>query len=327
MTSSRALRVLFALSLGLLLGGCTAVATTATSASSLAPRGADPAAAGTLAGSDVGNDRPRVSFDGLMVRRRVVIAVRPADRADLELVHQQVERAARRLHLSLQTMSASVLDPTLLEDLAPELVLVFPAPTTLAAASALDPTAGQPRGLSGVAAYRISSVLVHDLRFTVASANPAALAAAIAREGILSDALGNYTANARTRELDIAYTGPLLSDDLVASVRGGIGRRAGVAPGAVRLSPRTTTGTGVDLSREPTPAPVPVATGGSRALRRAAPLATRVDPPGRDPWAGSVLALAVTLVLAMLVRRWLRPVPRRTTAPSRAPRGGPSALG
>lgn len=36
-------------------------------------------------------------------------------------------------------------------------------------------------------------MLVHDLQFTVASSDPAALAESIATEGILSDALGNYT--------------------------------------------------------------------------------------------------------------------------------------
>ncbi len=36
-------------------------------------------------------------------------------------------------------------------------------------------------------------MLVHDLRFTVRAADPAALTAALAREGILADALGSYS--------------------------------------------------------------------------------------------------------------------------------------
>ncbi len=194
-----------------------------------------------------------------MVRRRVVIAIRPTDgAADLGLVEQEVDRAAGRLHLNLSIISASVLDPALLETLAPQLVLAFPAATTLTDAHLIDPALGQPRRVPDIAAYQVVSVLVHDLRFTVDSAKPSALAGAIAHEGILSDALGNYTTTIRSHELDITYTGPLLSDNLVESVRAGIARRAGIQPTGVTISPRTTTGLGVDLATEPTPAPGPV---------------------------------------------------------------------
>lgn len=58
-----------------------------------------------------------------------------------------------------------------------------------------------------------------------------------------------WTAAPRSR-----YTGPLLSDAPVDSVRGGVARSAGVEPGNVLLTPRSATGEGVDLSREPAPA-------------------------------------------------------------------------
>jgi len=106
-----------------------------------------------------------------------------------------------------------------------------------------------------VQADDVLSVLVHDLRFTVRTARPAALSRAIAREGILSDALGTYTTALRIGKLDIFYTGPLLSDRLLHSVRAGIARRADIAPADVAVGPRTRTGPGVDMTEEPTPAP------------------------------------------------------------------------
>jgi hypothetical protein len=103
----------------------------------------------------------------------------------------------------------------------------------------------------------VAAVLVHDLKFSVAAADPAALAAAIAEEGILSDALGNYGTSVDGGALAVTYTGPLLSDSLVESVRNGMARGAGVQPADVTLAPRSTTGEGVDMSREPEPAPEP----------------------------------------------------------------------
>ena len=104
--------------------------------------------------------------------------------------------------------------------------------------------------------YEVASVLVHDLRFTIRASDPPGLASAIAREGILTDALGSYSTTGSAGRLDITYTGPLISDDLVEVVRGGIARGEGVPPSAVTLSPRSTTGVGVTLADEPAPAPV-----------------------------------------------------------------------
>ncbi len=56
--------------------------------------------------------------------------------------------------------------------------------------------------------FHVLQVLVHDLRFSIDTANPAALSAAVDREGILSDALGNYDTNVGNGVLSIDYTGP-----------------------------------------------------------------------------------------------------------------------
>ena len=86
------------------------------------------------------------------------------------------------------------------------------------------PVGARSAALPGVQDYEVASVLVHDLRFTVTVSDPPALAAAIAREGILTDALGSYSTSGRGGRLEITYTGPLLSDALVEVVRGGIAR-------------------------------------------------------------------------------------------------------
>ena len=140
--------------------------------------------------------------------------------------------------------------------------------------------------------YLVAPVLVHDLRFTVRATNPSVMAAAIAREGILADALGDYSTSSGSGRLEITYTGPLLSDDLVELVRRGIARGEGVQPSSVTVSPRSTTGVGVDMAKEPLPAPVveeEVAAPhghGAAALPATAPVVARavaVEPVGRRP--------------------------------------------
>jgi len=144
-------------------------------------------------------------------------------------------------------------------------------------------------------------VLVHDLRFTAGSANPAALAGAIAREGILSDALGSYGTTLGRHELEITYTGPPLSDDLVESVRDGIARRAGIQPAGVTVAPRTTTGVGVDMTKEPTPAPAPAIAEISTAHNHGTVLKEVVDSSQPGAWVVYVVALAVMLILALVL--------------------------
>lgn len=207
--------------------------------------------------ADVGNGRPLVTHDGLMVRRRVVIAFRTTAGADLAAVRRELDRVAAARHTPLSDISPSVLEPADLERLEPEVTVVLPAGSTPADAATLVAAAGSaPAVVAGVEDSEVVKVLVHDLRFRTATADPTRLAAAIEREGILADALGRYSTSARSGRLDVTYTGPLLSDDLVAQVRDGIARGAGTAPGAVSVLPRSSAGVGVVLGDEPAPAPV-----------------------------------------------------------------------
>ena len=207
--------------------------------------------------SDVGNDRPRVGYDGRMVRRRAVLAVHLARPHDVAAVRRHLEHTAERHRTTLVPISAGVLDPVPLEALAPDLVMALPPDASVADGGRLmELVLRHGHWSSIVQAYDVLSVLVHDLRFTVSTAHPAQLASALAREGILSDALGSYTTVSRPERLDVLYTGPLLSDGLVRSVQAGIARRASVAPAAVSIAPRTPTGVGVDMAREPRPTPL-----------------------------------------------------------------------
>lgn len=209
--------------------------------------------------SDIGNDRPLVSFDGLMIRRRTVVAVHVPANTDLGAVRRHLDRAATSRHTTLSPISASVLDPVPLERLAPNLVLALPAGATPTVGRRLMSRAlRDPRWNDIIRRHGVLSVLVHDLRFTVSAVHPAEVARAIAREGILSDALGNYTAVPGIEKLDILYTGPLLGDDVVHAVQVGMARPAFVSPSTVVIAPRSLTGRGVHLADEPTPTPVEI---------------------------------------------------------------------
>jgi hypothetical protein len=246
-----AVRVAVVLMLWPALSGCAAGAPTA-------PEGQRPRVLALAeARSDVGNDRPQVTYDGRMVRRRVVLAVHLDRPADVPALRRHLEHTAARHLTSLSPISASVLDPIPLEVLAPDLVLAFPTDAAVADGRRLMELVLRDRPWGGVVqAYDVVPVLVHDLRFTVSTARPAQLAGELAREGILSDALGRYTTVSRPERLDVLYTGPLLSDGLVRSVRAGIARRASVAPAAVSVAPRSRSGVGVDMAEEPTPTPL-----------------------------------------------------------------------
>ncbi|MDF9749293.1 hypothetical protein [Arthrobacter sp. ES3-54] len=209
-------------------------------------------------GTDVGNGRPAVSNDGLMVRRRAVIAVHPAAGAEPGGPRARLEQTAAASGIVLSDIPPDVLEPAILEHLAPELILALPAGSTGEDAEKLAELAFGPEGsYPGVEHVHVASVLVHDLQFSVAAADPAALARSVAAEGILSDALGNYGTTLDSGALKVTYTGPLLSDLLVESVRIGMARGAGVKPADVTLAPRSATGEGVDMSLEPEPAPEP----------------------------------------------------------------------
>ncbi|MDX6301773.1 MAG: hypothetical protein QOF53_2987 [Nocardioidaceae bacterium] len=259
------------------------------------------------ADTDVGNDRPQVSYDGLMVRRRVVLAIHSTANADLASLREQLDLAATGRHTTLSTMSASTLDPAVLDRLAPDLVVALPLGATRADAGKLmnSSLAAGGRIVDNVEEVDVIRVLVHDLRFTVAAAHPAVLAKAISREGILADALGNYTATLGAHRLRIAYTGPLLSDHLVQSVRIGIARPAHTAPRAVTVSPRSTTGTGVDMAKEPAPAPAAIHASVS-SHNHGATAADVSAPSHLDPWPFPALGLFAALALTFALLRTKR---------------------
>ena len=149
-------------------------------------------------------------------------------------------------------------------------------------------------------------MLVHDLRFSIPAKDPAASARAIAHEGILSDALGSYATSAAAGRLDVTYTGPLLSDDLVEQVRRGIARGAGGQLSAVTVLPRSTAGVGVDLATEPPPAavvePAPSRHGHGHGHVAALPAVQPVA--SESTWLGPWLA-AVAVAVAVVVIVWL----------------------
>lgn len=250
----RAARLAAVLALGLALTGCLGVGGTRHGA-------AQPGVAAFLAaaevGSDVGNDRPRSSFDGPMVRRREVLAFRVGTDPDLPRLARRLAAAGRRTHAAVSPVSASVLDPADLEQLAPDLVFALGAGATAEDGERLMRRvllAARLHGLD-VQDHQVASVLVHDLRFTLRTPHPAGVSRAIDREGILADALGTYTTRVRAHRLVIGYTGPLLSDALLQSVRRGMARPAHVPRGAVAVGPLSARGSGVDLADEPSPPP------------------------------------------------------------------------
>jgi hypothetical protein len=237
----------------LALGACTAGPPAPAPPSPSAAPSAAPVSFET--GTDVGNGRPTVSHDGLMVRRRTVIAVHPAPDARLGTLRTKLEETGTAGGIALSDISPDVLEPAILEHLSPDLILALPPQSTSEDAEKLAELAFGPEGSNpSVEHVHVATVLVHDLRFRVAAADPAAVAKSIAEEGILSDALGNYSTSLEGGALTVGYTGPLLSDALVESVRNGMARAAGVGSADVALAPRSTTGEGVDLALEPDPA-------------------------------------------------------------------------
>lgn len=236
-------------------GGSTAPAGAAATAEPSLTAAAAPAA-DLEAGTDVGNGRPASSHDGLMVQRRIVVAIHPSPNADVAALRKRLYQTASAGGMALSSISPTVLDAAVLDHLVPELIAALPAGRSKDDGERLAERAfGKEGSFAGVEHVHVGSVLVHDLAFRIATANPKALAAAIATEGILADALGNYQESFGARDLTIGYTGPLLSDALVESVRAGMARGAGVRPAAVQLRARSAAGTGVDLSKEPAPAP------------------------------------------------------------------------
>ena len=203
-------------------------------------------------GQDLGNGRPAVSYDGLMVRRRVVIAVHTAPDADAAGIRKRLDAAAAARGTALSAIPPDVLEPAVLQQMVPEVIVALPPTSTPDdGRTIVRAVTGEDTGKLGVKNFYVLPVLVHDLRFSVATADPAAVSTRVDREGIVSDALGNYSTVARDGKVSISYTGPLLGDEIVESVREGISRQAHVPAGEVAVGPRSAAGTGVDMAAEP----------------------------------------------------------------------------
>ena len=298
-----AVRLLALLSAGLLaagvLSGCTAWASASappgTTSTSTAP------AAASASRSEIGNGRPLVNYDGPLVQRRVVLAVHTRADADLPTLRAGVDQRADGADLRLADISPDVLPAGVLEQAVPQLTLLLPAGSTEDDARGLidASTATQP------AQYFVLTVLVHDLVFEVDATDPGALADAIAREGILSDALGNYETTAGTDTLGVSYLGTLLGDEMVDSVRSAMARPAGTTPRRVAVLAGTPGGTGVDVAAEPIPQPVVLAGGTSHEVVSDAPVAeAEVDATPLGPWLAYWIGLAVVLGVTVLLAGW-----------------------
>ncbi|WP_104082329.1 hypothetical protein [Cryobacterium sp. Y11] len=237
----------------LILSGCTAgvAAPDSLVKSTVAPE----------PGADLGNDRPVVTFDGLMVRRRVALAVHADENVDLPGLRAELERRATDASLTLSDIAPDVLPAGLLDQAVPVLTMLLPAGTTTAQTRALIGPEASVSSLSASqdSTFFVVDVLVHDLRFEVAAADPAQVADSIATEGIVADAIGTYGTTLGAGLLGVDYIGPLLSDGLVESVRVGIARGAGTAAAEVAVRPESATGVGVNIAIEPLPTPAVIA--------------------------------------------------------------------
>ena len=174
-----------------------------------------------------------MSHDGLMVRRRVVIAVHPAPGADPGAARARLQQAATARGVVLSGISPDVLEPAILEHISPEIILVLPAGSTRENAEKLAELAFGPEGsYPGVEHVHVASVLVHDLRFTRGRGRSGSPGACHRRRKASSRMRSGTTApSLDSGALTVSYTGPLLSDALVESVRNGMARGAGVEPG------------------------------------------------------------------------------------------------
>ena len=294
------------------LGGCTDGAAgngAGAGVGSGRDRAANPAAGVLADGSatDLGNGRPAATYDGLMVRRRIALAIEPTPGADVEALRQELDLAATVRHTTLSDVSPSVLEAADREKLEPDVTVLLPVGATLVDAEDLiDPSRSAHAVFPGVRAYAVTSVLVHDLRFSIRAKDPSASARAIADEGILSDALGSYSTSTAAGRLDVTYTGPLISDDLVEQVRRGMARGAGGQLSAVTVSPRSAGGVGVDLATEPPPAAVlePAPSRHGHGHVAATPAVRRV--PSASTWFGPwVVAVGAAVVLLVWLGRTL----------------------
>ncbi len=212
--------------------------------------------------SEVGNARPVVRrYGGRMVHRCTAVTVSLQGGADGAAVQAALHAAGDRAGLPLVDLPPGVLPAAYLDVTVPDLVACLPQGATADDAARLlpDPLPGEDR-------RSVQAVLVHDLAFTVRPAGTSAQEAADAvdREGILADVLGRYaidagaaTDTATDGQLRVRYTGQLLGDDEVDTVRTALARAAGVPESAVSTQPADPSAPGVDLRDEPVTSPAP----------------------------------------------------------------------
>ena len=124
--------VLLAFSLAGCTGGVQAspTANPAPSAPASSAAAADRVLAQAEEGQDLGNGRPTVSYDGLMVRRRVVVAVHTALDADIASIRKRLDAAAAARGTALSAISPDVLEPAVLQQMVPEVIVALPPTAT-----------------------------------------------------------------------------------------------------------------------------------------------------------------------------------------------------
>lgn len=206
--------------------------------------------------SVAGNGRPTViSYGGLMIRRCQAVLLYERVVGSAEALRRELHAAAKVTGLSLTDLPADVLSPATLERAAPEVVACLP------------PSGGAPAArrllaarLPGALQRGTESVLVHSLTFSIRPAHltPRGLAAAIDRDGILTDTLGTYAVRVAgpSGRLVVSYTGPLLSDREIDAVRAAIASPDRTSADLVGVAPASTAGPPIDLATEPPPAQV-----------------------------------------------------------------------
>jgi hypothetical protein len=244
---------------GWLERGCLALATAAAAVLvagyATGPGSPAPTDTGQVGGSAVGNARPLVTYDGLMVRRCQAVAVYPAVRGSAATLRSALHAVAKAAGSPLRDLPADVLSAATLEVAVPDVVACLPAGQGAADAERLLAVA-----LPGADHQAAEPVLVHDLAFSVhpRSSNVGVLSDALDREGVLADALGSYelAGSGPTGDLVVGYTGPLLSDGEIELLREAIARPAGTTAAEVGVRPRSVEGVGVELSQEPAAAEV-----------------------------------------------------------------------
>lgn len=202
----------------------------------------------TVATDDAGDGYATTTFDGPMVRRRAAIAIHPVAGADEALIARQLAAAAKAEKVGpLTEATFAVFSEEMLQYLVPELTFVLPEGVSVQDAEVVM----RDHRFTGVSFHLVQQVLVHDLTFAVVPAAgvlPAAVKAALDREGILADSLNRHVTQVQPAGVTVRYFGALLSDSQLLAVREAMGRAAQVPADRVAVE-ATSSGAGVDLSQ------------------------------------------------------------------------------